>query len=259
MDLPGELDGVAIGFGTGAAGVRPGRPSLVCIHGTGGSRATWRFQLEGLEGAMNVAAPDLPGHGRTPGPVLSSVAALAEWTARVLETWNLPAPVVLAGHSLGGAVALETALRRPDLLGGLILLATGARLAVNPVLFEGLEKDFAGTVGLIGQWAVARSADPAVVRELGELMAANPPATLITDFRACDEFDRRPDLGRLDLPVLIVCGEKDKMTPLTLSEFLKENIRGSRLAVIPEAGHYVMNEKPAQVNQAVLEFVLGLG
>lgn len=258
MQLSQNLNGQFIGFETGPRGVEPDRPTLVLIHGSGGSRLSWRLQLPALDADINVVALELPGHGQTPGPFLTSVADCAAWVAQVLSAWKLPLAPVLAGHSLGGAVAIEAGLTRPELLSGLTLVGTGAHLPVNPALIDGLTQNFQGTLPLIMKWAFAKTVDPKLVEDAVKLMSQLDPALLINDFKACDRFDRRADLGRLKLPVLIVCGRQEKMTPPALSEELHAHIKGSRLEFIDNAGHEVMEEQPEAFNRVVADFVTSL-
>ncbi|MEW6265414.1 MAG: alpha/beta hydrolase [Thermodesulfobacteriota bacterium] len=258
MPLTSEINGRQIGYQTGSGGLRPGLTNLILIHGSGGTREDWTYQLEGLDQDLNVIALELPGHGLSDGPLPPTVAEYAAWTAGVIQAWDLPKKPLVAGHSLGGAICIELGLTRPELLSGLVIIGSGARLAVNPALFEGLAKDFSATVGLAVKWSFAKGADPVLVQEAQKHLLKNRPETVINDFRACDLYDRRPDVGRIALPVLAVCGLQDKMTPPALSEFLNRQIPGSKLELIDQAGHMVLIEQPARLNQAILEFARGL-
>ena len=249
------IDGQPAEWKTGARGLDPERPTLAMIHGSGGSKDSWPDQIHVLDDRINVAALELPGHGLSQGPLKPSVKEASEWVCRVLEAWDLPRPPVLAGHSLGGAVTIETGLTRPDLIGGLVLVGTGAHLPVNPALIEKLENDFPSAAALIMKWAFAKSTDPALVQATLEDVLKVPPAVLINDFKACDAFDRRADLEAVSRPTLIVCGQNDKLTPPSLSEFILEKISGACLEIIEEAGHQVMIEQPEKFNRAVLNFI----
>src|SRR5262249_23177397 len=102
---------------------------LVLVHGAGGSADLWQPQFEGLAGVARIVALDLPGHGPLGGPGQPSIAGYAEWLEAFLAALDL-GPVVLAGHSMGGAVVQAFALDRPERLDGIILISTGARLRV---------------------------------------------------------------------------------------------------------------------------------
>jgi len=258
INLAAEIDGQPIGFATGARGVEPDRPTLILVHGGGGSRDSWRFQIEGLDDEFNVVALEMPGHGESGGQSKPTISQYAHWTAQVLQAWNLPKRPVLGGHSMGGAIGIELGLTRPELLSGLILVGTGAWLGVNLTLLDGFNQDFHGTVRLVCKWAFAKNTDPKLIEEGYERMSRNAPEVLIDDFRACADFERRADVNRIGLPTLIVCGTLDKMTPPEMSELLKEKIPGARLELIDQAGHQVAAEQPERLNRLIREFIRSL-
>ncbi len=243
-----------IGFKTGPSGFREDRPTLVMLHGAGGSSQTWLSQINLLPDGINVLALDLPGHGETEGPVKETLHEYSLWVTEILEIF-LRFPVFLMGHSMGGAIALDAAISRPDWFKGLILAATGARLRVAPPFLEGLDRDFEGTVDTIARYAYAPDADPVMVREGASLIKAAGQHAVLGDFSACNRFDRRGDLGSIRKPCLIVCGDRDQLTPPPLSESLHASIPGSELKILPGAGHMVMIERFKEFNQSVLAFV----
>ena len=81
------------------------------------------------------------------------------------------------------------------------------------------------------------------------------PEVLYGDFLACDRFDIMNQVERIDLPTLILCGNEDEMTPVKYSQFLHQRIKGSRLEILPSAGHMVMMESPVAVNEKIKEFI----
>lgn len=243
-----------IGFKTGPSGFREDRPTLVMLHGAGGSTQTWLGQLNLLPDTVNVLALDLPGHGDTGGPVKETLREYGLWLTEVLET-IFRFPVFLMGHSMGGAIALDAAISGPDRFEGLILAATGARLRVAPAFLEGLDRDFEGTVDSIIRYAYAPGADPVMVREGASLMKLAGQHAVLGAFSACNRFDRRGDVGSIRNPCLIVCGDKDQLTPPALSESLHASIPESELKILPGAGHMVMVERFKEFNQSVLAFI----
>src|SRR5207302_88904 len=102
-------------------------PTILLIHGSGVSAGYWVNQLRGLGRALRVVAIDLPGHGASDPIEGASVEAYAETTAHFLELLGA-APVIVAGHSLGGAVAIALAARHPGAVTGLVLLSSCAKL-----------------------------------------------------------------------------------------------------------------------------------
>jgi pimeloyl-ACP methyl ester carboxylesterase len=231
-------------------------PSLVLVHGAGGDLMHWPTDLRRLPG-RRVYAVDLPGHGKSGGPPLSDIAAYADALHVWAEERALP-PLVLAGHSMGGAVAIEFALRHPGRLAGLVLLSTGARLRVAPRVLAGLQTDFEATVELLVRWMYGEGADPNLLRLGARRLREISPDTLHADFAACDAFDRRPDVSRIDAPALILCGDADVMTPLKSSEYLRDQIPGSQLVVIPGAGHMAALQQPQVVAGHIEAFLARL-
>lgn len=231
-------------------------PTLVLIHGSGGDHGTWTRQLEGLAHATTVVALDLPGHGASSGDGCDTIAGYVA-TVRQFLTMLGRGSVVLGGHSLGGAIAQAVALDAPELLRGLVLVGTGARLRVFPQLFEMLARDYAEAVGFVTDHAWSSSA-PAELKEQGrKTVSATRPSVTRGDFTACDRFDVMNRLGEIRLPTLVVVGEDDRLTPPKYAEFLTGKIAGARLVRIPRAGHFVSLEQPDEVNRAIGEFLGG--
>lgn len=235
-----------------------GPATLLCIHGAGGSHQHWGLQLRGLSDAVCVVALDLPGHGRSPGPGRSSVAAYSQVIIAALDALGLER-AVLAGHSMGGAVALQTALDAPARVAGLALIGTAARLRVLPAIIEGMERAPNATVDMLVARFYAATA-PANLRERGNVaFRQTAPLILRDDFLACDAFDVRERLPAIACPTLIICGDEDQMTPPKFSQSLHSQIAGSQLLLMPNTGHMAMLEDPAAVNTALRQFLLASG
>lgn len=248
-----HLKGREIGFRQGRGDYDPAKPDLLMLHGAGGSTMNYLLQLSGLGGVCNPAALDLPGHGQTPGPASDSVEVYTDWLAEFLDAG--PVRPVLLGHSMGGAIAQTLALKRPDLISGLILVGTGCRLRVAPAILEGVATNFGPAVEMIVVFAHGDQPDPNLVRQGVELMSAAGPEVLGGDFTACDRFDLCDAVEGIHTPTLVVVGDQDKMTPLKYSRTLVDKIPGARLAVIPGAGHLAHVERPQEFNLAVAGFL----
>jgi len=249
------LNEIGVGFESGSDVFDENSRTLLMVHGAGGRSQIWRRQVSGLKDIANTLALDLPGHGKTTGESKSNVKDYAQWLGLILDRLRLNS-VILMGHSLGGAIVLNSALLYPNLLRGIILVGTGPRLPVNPSLLEGLSSNFEKTVDTINGYAFASGTDPAMVEEGARFMKEAGPVAVRDGFLASDRFDVEDNLSEINLPCLILCGEKDKMTPVKLSISLNQGIRGSVLQILPSAGHMLMIESTEAFNSRVRDFIL---
>lgn len=232
---------------------KKGRLPVVLVHGAGGSRLHWPGNLRRLPGAT-VYTLDLPGHGRSGGWGCDTIDGYAAAIADFLRAAGVE-QAVIAGHSMGGAIAMCMALDFADLVSGLVLIATGARLRVAPAILGGIQDNFEQSVELITGYAWSAQAPAHLVSRGRRGLLETDPAVLLSDFTACDRFDVMGRLGEIRVPTLVVIGTADQLTPPKYSLFLASHIPGALLAVIDGAGHMVMLEKPEEVEKAVREFL----
>jgi len=230
-------------------------PALLFIHGAGGDASTWSLQTGFFKGKYPVYLMELPGHGGSGGSGEEEIPAYAEWVRKAVKRVVPDTPLALAGHSMGGAIVQELALNPPPNLKGMVLVGTGAKLGVMPDIFEMLAnspESFFRTIGV----AAFHLDTPQETREpFIEAIRKCPPSIITGDFKACDRFDIRERLRDIRLSALILCGDRDKLTPVKYSEYLHENLTASRLEIIGGAGHMVMVEQAALVNRALERFL----
>ncbi|HEX9052094.1 MAG TPA: alpha/beta hydrolase, partial [Anaeromyxobacter sp.] len=228
---------------------------VVLVHGAGASSADWPAELRALPG-RRVLALDLPGHGAAPGPPGASIVERAAAVEALLDAEGIAAAVV-AGHSMGGAVALTLALERPARVAGLVLVATGARLRVAPdaLALSASPEGLALAAGAMADRSCGPGASDETRAARAREIAATPPGLLHADLSACDAFDVMARLGELRVPALVVCGTEDRLTPPRYAAFLAERIAGARLVQVPGAGHLVMLEAPRAVAGAIAAFL----
>lgn len=233
----------------------PDRKTLILIHGAGGDHLSWPTQLRRLSG-YRVYTPDLPGHGKSSGHGLQRIPAYGESVLKWIRALGLPR-VILAGHSMGGAIALWLAINHPELLHGLVLISSGATLPVNLSLIEELatQVGFPTAVDNIMHWSFSSRIEPALVENVKKHMLKLRPSVVAGDFRACDRFDLSERLDQVAVPAKILVGDEDKMTPLRFSEELAEGIQDAELEVIQGAGHMLPLEQPDRVAKTVRKFM----
>ncbi len=225
-----------------------GRPPVVFLHGAGGSSRLFGNQFQAFRDLTACYFPDLPGHGESLHPIgVPSIALYAEAVADFIN--HLPAPAVLVGHSMGGAVALELALTNPGLVQGLVLAGTGCRLPVTGKILEGLETDYAATFDTIVRYCFSKSVDPDLLAHARAEIRKTDPEIVRADFHACHAFDCCGRVGEITLPTLIICGSKDMMTPLSFSQQLHSSIRDSTMEIVPGGSHMLMLEQPETFNR----------
>ncbi len=218
------------------------KPVAVFIHGAGGSHLSFPAALRQLQSVSPILV-DLPGHGASTGPGRGSIADYALDIVALLDALSLDSAIVL-GHSMGGAIAQWLALEHAARIDAVVLAGTGAKLPVNPALFTGIVEDARGTINSIVRWMWSKQAPEELKQQSAKIMLATAPTVIQGDFLACDNFDVSQRLGEFAVPTLILPGEKDKMTPPSLSQGLARGITESELAVIPEAGHMMLLEQP---------------
>lgn len=235
--------------------IRADTPLFFAIHGAGDAAFLWRevatrLAGPGPSGGFCVAAIDLPGHGGSPGPALDSVAAIADFASAVLAAARFPR-VVLVGHSMGGAVAIELALLGRTPLAGLALVATGARLRTSPAIFEAVRTDWPMSCRHGLAFAFGPSASDTVKEAYFLERVAGSQTSALADYRACDGFNRLAEVRTLSLPTLIVGATHDQLTPAKFSQFLADNIAGSTLVICDDVGHEIPLEAPDQLARAL--------
>jgi pimeloyl-ACP methyl ester carboxylesterase len=234
------------------------KDSLVFIHGAGGNWTSWYLQRDYFSRDFNCCIMELPGHGAVQSQGAEEVKSYALWIRGALDELELSNPFVI-GHSMGGAVTMDLALRFPTLPKGLVLVGTGARLRVLPHILDEIKKEFAQAVEFICELSFAKDVPKEMLEVAIAEMLKNSPDVLHGDFSACEQFDIMEEVGGINIPTLIICGDQDALTPVKYSRYLAERISGSRLEVIEGAGHMVMLERPEQFNKKMEAFLHSVG
>lgn len=235
---------------------RSDAPRVLFIHGAGGNALLWGRVLNCLPDA-DCLALDLPAHGRSSGGPSSDLSTYTSAVLELVQALELRS-LVIAGHSMGGAIALAVALHDPGRVRALILISTTARLLVSPALLEQLAADPAAA----RQWIVETGYGPqtlAQTRRLGiQQLAQVAPEVLRGDFLACSNVDLRPRLPEIACPALVLCGSEDRLVSLKYARALQEGLPQARFQLIPAAGHMLPLEAPEAVAEAISAFLAAL-
>jgi len=226
---------------------------IVLIHGAGENHLAWPAGLRRLSDAT-VYAVDLPGHGKSTGAGRTTVKDYADWLATPLDRLGT-GPAILIGHSMGGAIAQLMALNHPARVAGLVLIATGAKLRVSPLLLELAQRDLAATAEWVSHAEWGSNVPEQIIRLGKQQMMTNRLDVIRGDYVACDAFDVRDRLRQIKAPTLIISGTADQLTPIKFATFMAENIPDARLVPVPDAGHMVMIEAEAIATIEVENFV----
>ncbi|MFB6093261.1 MAG: alpha/beta fold hydrolase [Haloquadratum sp.] len=231
-------------------------PTVLAIHGSGGSHRVWSAQAD-LAGDVRVVALDLSGHGRS-----GDVAAEPGYETRsayvddVLAVAAATEADVLLGHSLGGAIVLTALLERDVDVSRVILAGTGPRLPVLDDLLRWVRDDFERAVEFFQEPDhLFHDPDPERLELSRAALEAAGSETLERDLLTAHRFDVRGELSAIDRPTLALVGEYDRLTPPYYHETLEAEIPDCELTVLADAAHLAMLEVPEQFNDAVRSFL----
>lgn len=255
---------------TGGRPLDPAEPLLVFVHGAQLDHSVWALQSRYFaHHGFSVLAVDLPGHGRSEGPALDSIAAMSRWLAALLDAAGAR-PVHLIGHSMGALIGLELSGvefsgSQAGRLLSLTMMGVSYPMSVSPALLEMARDDERQAIDMINGWSHATlnhhpgSPGPgfSVFMSSRQLMLRQPPGTLHTSFAACNAYDQGElRAAALKIPTLLVLGQRDQMTPMRSGRALAARIGHARVVEVEQSGHSLMTERPDAVLQALREFLI---
>jgi pimeloyl-ACP methyl ester carboxylesterase len=254
--MPSSFDGLSIAYDARGAG----EPALVFIHGLAGSHADFKAQMDHFEETHRVVGLDLPGYGDSDWDRFPwSFAAYGEDVASLVSSLDLER-VILIGHSFGGDVTLEAALRLGPLVQGIFLLSSLFKLgdAVDGEQVEAymapFRSDFATAAEALARRNAGPHANSALVHRLVErIKGADPDLTVaILTAKLVNGPAAIDALSQIEAPVVAINPD------FKASDATSLNAHGVELQVIAEAGHYLPLENPEIVNQALKTVLDGM-
>lgn len=221
---------------------------VVILHGWGQYTGLWQPVVSRLADVMTVTAIDFPGFGAEPLQSTQwGVTEYADWAAARIAP--LGGDIVLVGHSFGGRVALELAARRPSWLRGMVLM--GAPCLYRPSFALQMKKKL---------FHLGRRAVPAAVRDrlINPDLRDAEAAGLGDIFRRTVSWDQTALLPKVNVPILLLWGERDQSASLRIAREMRDGIPGAVLDVIPSLGHNLHIDNPLLVYGKISSFIESL-
>lgn len=238
------------------------------LHGIAANVYCWRKLVPLLTTNNQVWALDLKGFGRSakPWPSDYSLVGQSELVAEFIKK-EIGAPCILVGNSMGGAIALETALRFPKWVSQLVLLAPAydsnlvwldlrnfkflmplSRIFAHPVFAKTIIKSLYGTEIPVSESDVDAYLNP---------FLENPDArkAAVEAFSALTDVSLKERLKKVTQPTFIVWGQRDRVTPVSYAEGISKRIPSSILDIHPTGGHHIQEEEPHWLAQRISQFV----
>ncbi len=241
-------------------------PTVVFIHGAEHDHCVWVLQSRYLaHHGYGVLALDLPGHGRSDGPPLASVEAIADWIPALLDAAQVK-QAALVGHSMGSLVALDCAGRHPDRVSRMALIGTAFPMRVSPELLDATRDKEPLAQDMVNIWSHSAYAhypsNPGpgfwVMGENLRLMQRQKPGVMRVAFAACNTYAAgMARAAQVSCPALFVLGRRDVMTPARSGRELAKAVKGARVVEVAASGHALMAEKPDDVLDALIPFLAG--
>jgi pimeloyl-ACP methyl ester carboxylesterase len=240
------------------------KQTIVFVHGAGLDHSTFGLQSRyfGYHG-RNVLALDLPGHGRSEGPPIPSVAGMADWVLGVLDAHEIAAAAIV-GHSMGALVALEAANRRPERVERIACIGVGYPMKVADAFLEAARRndqtafDMETIWGHAAQVPLGGNPNPGMwmYGDMLARLARLAPGVLYNDLKACNEY--ASDFANVKCPVLLILGRRDVMTPPRAASLLQK-LPNAKTEFVDLSGHSLMAEAPDATLDALIPFLAETG
>ena len=258
-----QLRGATAFYGVGNGEHAPEQPSVVFIHGSGMDHTVWLMPARHFaRHGYNVVALDLPGHGGSEGPALTTIEAMSDWVSALLNQLGI-GEAAIVGHSMGSLVALDFAARYPSHARSLALLGTSTPMPVSDVLLDAAKNDDRAAMVMANTWShsapglMGGHKSPGMTLYFGglRLLQRTPEGVYFADLGACNAFEAGPVRAEaVACPALVVLGNEDKMTGPKQSRAVASSIRGARVVEL-DCGHAMLSEQSNAVLAALKTIV----
>ena len=256
-----DIAGERVFFGTGSASHRKNQPSIVFIHGAAMDHTVWTLPARYFaRHDFNVVAVDLPGHGRSTGPAVSSIEEMSDWLSAVLDTLGNEEHVIV-GHSMGSLIAWDWATKNASQCKKLVLLGTSMPMPVTDQLLNAAQQNEDASFEMANTWSHSNrgklgfNSNPGVwmFGHGHRLMNRSNDDVFYADLLACNEATLDP--SQIKCPTLFILGESDQMTPYRAGKTVADQLSSGSVVTLPGSGHSMLSECPNEVLDALIDFI----
>ena len=263
-----KLNAADIAFLVAGSPSGPGKPPLICLHGIGGDATSFMPQLRGLAKSRRVLSWNMPGYGASAPLADMDFASLCDRLCAGLDALGIE-QAVFVGQSIGGMIAQEMAIRHPQRVAGLVLIATVSAFGGRDDSFRDsfLAARLAPLDKGVSMAKLAEEAIPAVLgpaadnntrRDAIAAMAAIPESAYRQVLATLVTFNRREDQHRITCPCCLIAGAADDNSPARVMEKMADSLPHATFHIVENAGHLVNSEAGVACNAIIADFIKGL-
>lgn len=259
-----KLRGEAVRATTGGRPLDTELPLIVFLHGASQDRTLWSLQLRYFSHhGWSVLAPDLPGHGLSSGPLLTTIEDMAAWVGELIQEAGFDSAAVV-GHSMGALVAIELAATQPELVTAIVVTGAAPAMPVHDNLQTPADANQRVAHEMIVGWSLSPQSGKGGHPTPGLWMSGNLLQTSLNadddvlgiDLRACSGYSGGVDKARaVQCPALVIEGAVDRMVQRDGGDELAAALSNGSKVRIEGAGHGLMLEKPDAVLDALIDFL----
>ena len=259
-----DVNGKRVFATTGGKAFDNSKPVVIFLHGSGLDHTFWGLHSRFFAfRKYAVLVPDLPGHTHSEGHALTSIEAMADWLAEVVEALEI-ANISLVAHSQGCLTALEYASRYRQKLRTVSFIASGLATPVNPALIERAETKPEAAIAMTLGWGFGSAGHlhqgpipgNSMVAGGRKVMRGNVPQELATDLKACDAYHNGKSAAKkITGPIQVILAGRDRMAPRKATAELVDHLADAEVHIVAQSGHMVPQEAPNICRNLLKNFI----